>query len=88
MDEQRRIVCAEIERLSKASEKQLESSMLKVLVISPFSMVHSIVQTLHIYIYIYIYINHMGCVSKSKSLFKTIFSPSRCSLINVCIIAK
>ncbi|KAH8509195.1 hypothetical protein H0E87_011095 [Populus deltoides] len=30
MDEQRRIVCAEIERLSKASEKQLESSMLKL----------------------------------------------------------
>ncbi|KAB5557401.1 hypothetical protein DKX38_008310 [Salix brachista] len=30
MDEQRRIACAEIERLSKASDKQLESSMLKL----------------------------------------------------------
>ncbi|KAJ6730715.1 hypothetical protein OIU85_021503 [Salix viminalis] len=30
MDEQRRIVCSEIERLSKASGKQLESSMLKL----------------------------------------------------------
>ncbi|KAJ8749363.1 hypothetical protein K2173_018852 [Erythroxylum novogranatense] len=30
MDEQRRIACAEIERISKASEKQLESSMLKL----------------------------------------------------------
>ncbi|XP_012088449.1 switch-associated protein 70 isoform X2 [Jatropha curcas] len=30
MDEQRRLACAEIERLSKASQKQLESSMLKL----------------------------------------------------------
>ncbi|KAJ6352470.1 hypothetical protein OIU76_001660 [Salix suchowensis] len=30
MDEQRRIACAEIERLSKASDKQLESSKLKL----------------------------------------------------------
>ncbi|KAJ9172833.1 hypothetical protein P3X46_016033 [Hevea brasiliensis] len=30
MDEQRRIACAEIERLSKASQKQLESSVLKL----------------------------------------------------------
>ncbi|KAF9682843.1 hypothetical protein SADUNF_Sadunf05G0150300 [Salix dunnii] len=30
MDEQRRIACSEIERISKASEKQLESSMLKL----------------------------------------------------------
>ncbi|EEF41984.1 conserved hypothetical protein [Ricinus communis] len=30
MDEQRRIACAEIERLSKASQKQLDSSLLKL----------------------------------------------------------
>lgn len=30
MDEQRRIACAQIERLTKESEKQLESSRLKV----------------------------------------------------------
>lgn len=34
IDEQRRIVCAEIERLKKDSDKQLESSMLKVLISS------------------------------------------------------
>lgn len=32
MDEQRRIACAEIECLRKDSEKQLESSMSKVLI--------------------------------------------------------
>lgn len=31
MDEQRRIACAEIERINKESAKQLETSMLKVL---------------------------------------------------------
>ena len=30
MDEQRRVACAEIERLAKDSKKQLDSSMLKV----------------------------------------------------------
>ena len=48
MDEQRRIACSEIERLSIASEKQLESSMLKVPVISPFLMVHCVVQWLYV----------------------------------------
>jgi hypothetical protein len=74
MDEQRRIVCAEIERLSKASEKQLESSMLKVLVISPFSMVHSIVQRLYIYIYIYIKKPYGMCQQKQIPLQDHILS--------------
>lgn len=34
IDEQRRIACAEIERLKRDSEKQRESSMLKVLMSS------------------------------------------------------
>lgn len=32
MDEQRRIACAEVERLTRDSEKQLESSKLKVII--------------------------------------------------------
>ena len=38
MDEQRRIACAEIERLTKDSEKLLESSMSKVQVYSHLSL--------------------------------------------------
>lgn len=37
IDEQRRIACAEIERLKRDSEKQHESSMLKVLMSSYMS---------------------------------------------------
>lgn len=32
MDEQRRIACAEVERLTRDSERQLESSKLKVII--------------------------------------------------------